>query len=72
MHGKDDHFILPHHSKELFANYAGDKQYRLIEGDHNSSRPGFELDAAAIFLFNRLQVNLLVKPIHPSQYSALL
>lgn len=39
MHAKDDTFILPHHSKELFEKYAGDKQYKLIEGDHNSVRP---------------------------------
>ena len=39
IHAKDDKFILPHHSKDLFDKYAGDKQYRLVKGNHNSARP---------------------------------
>ncbi len=37
--GKEDKFILPYHSKKLYENYAGDKQYKLVDGDHNSNRP---------------------------------
>jgi len=45
IHGKDDKFILPHHSKDLFDKYPSDefdkdyKQYKLVEGNHNSTRP---------------------------------
>jgi len=66
IHAKDDKFILPHHSKKLFDNYAGDKQYKIVEGEHNSTRPNWIKDSAAIFLFNRLQnrqLGTLVEPI---------
>lgn len=36
---KDDNFILPSHTEKLFAQYMGDKQKILCEGDHNSVRP---------------------------------
>jgi len=34
----------------LHSNYAGDKNLVLVEGDHNSPRPRFLYDSAAIFL----------------------
>ena len=36
VHAEGDEFILPHHSKKLFDKYAGDKEYRLVKGNHNS------------------------------------
>ena len=41
----------------VFGRYAGDKNLVLVEGDHNSPRPRFLFDSAAIFLQNYLQVN---------------
>jgi len=34
----------------LHSKYAGDKNLVLVEGDHNSPRPRFLYDSAAIFL----------------------
>ncbi|TDH67119.1 hypothetical protein CCR75_004856 [Bremia lactucae] len=53
----DDTFIAPHHSDQIFAAYGGDKNLVKVDGDHNSSRPQFLLDSAAIFLQMALQVN---------------
>lgn len=36
--------------------YAGDKNVIIVEGDHNSPRPKFLFDSAAIFLTHTLQV----------------
>lgn len=38
MHARQDTFILPTHSKQLYNAYAGPKQMINIEGDHNSER----------------------------------
>jgi pimeloyl-ACP methyl ester carboxylesterase len=54
--GKDDDFILPHHSEQIFAKYAGDKNIILVSGDHNSPRPRFLFDSTSIFLQTYLQV----------------
>jgi hypothetical protein len=55
----DDTFVKPHHSKMLHDLYPGDKNLVFIEGDHNSSRPRFFKDSAAIFFYNTLQVQHL-------------
>ncbi|CAI5727806.1 unnamed protein product [Hyaloperonospora brassicae] len=52
-----DSFITPHHSDQIFAAYGGDKNLVKVDGDHNSSRPQFLLDSAAIFLQTALQVD---------------
>ncbi|KAG7383444.1 hypothetical protein PHYPSEUDO_003684 [Phytophthora pseudosyringae] len=52
-----DSFIAPHHSDQIFAAYGGDKNLVKVDGDHNSSRPQFLLDSAAIFLQTALQVD---------------
>jgi dienelactone hydrolase len=40
MHGAQDTFVAPHHSKALHAKYGGDKSLHIIDdGDHNSQRP---------------------------------
>ncbi|KAL7690957.1 putative Zinc finger, RanBP2-type, serine aminopeptidase, S33, alpha/Beta hydrolase [Plasmopara halstedii] len=53
-----DTFIAPHHSDQIFAAYGGDKNLIKVDGDHNSSRPQFLLDSAAIFLQTALQVDV--------------
>jgi len=47
--GKQDTFIDPHHAKDLYEKYAGDKNIVIVDGDHNSVRPQFLLDSIAIF-----------------------
>lgn len=55
----NDSFIKPHHAKELHEAYAGDKNFVMVEGDHNSARSKFFMDSVAIFFFNTLQCDLL-------------
>ncbi|KAL4093130.1 hypothetical protein PRIC1_012117 [Phytophthora ramorum] len=55
-----DSFIAPHHSDQIYAAYGGDKNLVKVDGDHNSSRPQFLLDSAAIFLQTALQVDAAV------------
>ena len=39
-HGKEDDFVLPHHSEDLFNEYKGnDKYLEIVKGGHNSTRP---------------------------------
>ncbi len=52
--GEEDDFILPSHSQDLHDKYAGDKNFVLVSGDHNSPRPSFFKDSVAIFLYARL------------------
>ncbi|XP_024021470.1 uncharacterized protein LOC21400949 isoform X3 [Morus notabilis] len=53
-HAKDDKFIQPHHSNDIYNSYAGDKNVIYFDGDHNSSRPQFYYDSVSIFFFNVL------------------
>lgn len=55
-HGEKDAFIKPHHSEQLHAAYAGDKNIILFDGDHNSPRPDFFFNSAVIFLRQTLMV----------------
>lgn len=64
--GEDDNFIAPAHSQALHDAYAGDKNIVLLPGDHNSPRPRFFHDSAAIFLRNAMQVPEGVSPPRPS------
>jgi hypothetical protein len=56
---KDDNFVKPHHAKYLNDVYPGDKNLISIDGDHNSMRPRFFKDSAAIFFYNTLQVEYI-------------
>jgi len=38
MHGGQDTFISPKHSRQIYDAYLGDKEYVTIDGDHNSER----------------------------------
>lgn len=53
---QEDRFILPHHSYQMFAKYAGEKQLLEMEGDHNSHRPRDLYLSAGAFLQDCLQV----------------
>jgi hypothetical protein len=55
-HAHDDNFIKPHHSDDIYAKYAGDKNITKVDGDHNTPRPQFFMDSAGIFLTQALQV----------------
>mmetsp|Transcript_29946 Transcript_29946/g.64752 ORF Transcript_29946/g.64752 Transcript_29946/m.64752 type:complete len:452 (-) Transcript_29946:20-1375(-) len=55
-HGKDDAFIKPHHTEQLYNNYSGDKELVLFDGDHNSPRPESLFSRAVTFLYQRLGV----------------
>ena len=52
--GQQDRFIHPSHSRDIHANYAGFKNLIEIEGDHNTNRPKYALDAVSIFFYQRL------------------
>jgi len=39
IYAKEDSFIQPKHTLELYQNYAGDKNLVKVDGDHNSPRP---------------------------------
>jgi hypothetical protein len=56
---KNDNFVKPHHSQILHDSYPGDKNLIKIDGDHNSVRPRFFKDSAAIFFYNTLQVEFI-------------
>jgi len=49
-----DAFILPHHSRDIYELYAGEKNYVELEGDHNTVRPSFFFSSVSIFLANIL------------------
>lgn len=55
----NDNFIRPHHAQELHEAFAGDKNFVMVEGDHNSARSKFFMDSVAIFFFNTLQCERL-------------
>jgi pimeloyl-ACP methyl ester carboxylesterase len=70
----NDAFINPHHAKELYEAYAGDKNFVMVEGEHNSARSKFFMDSVAIFFFNTLQCDQLphqralpARPLAPPQ-----
>lgn len=55
-HGEHDNFIGVHHSREIAAKYAGDKNLVVVPGDHNSMRPPFFHHSAAIFLKTTMRI----------------
>ena len=48
--------IHKRHSEAIHAEYAGDKNLIIVEGDHNSPRPKFMFDSVSIFLQTCLQI----------------
>lgn len=45
-----DDFIGPHHCQRLFEAFRGEKELRLVEGGHNSTRPEALRREAVLFL----------------------
>mmetsp|Transcript_6092 Transcript_6092/g.14582 ORF Transcript_6092/g.14582 Transcript_6092/m.14582 type:complete len:367 (-) Transcript_6092:107-1207(-) len=59
----NDTFIRPQHAKRLYEKYAGDKNFVMMEGDHNSTRSKFFMDSVAIFFLTTLQCDQLPAPM---------
>lgn len=53
---KDDDFVSPKHSQDMYKLYAGDKNIIIVDGDHNTLRPKFMYDSVSIFFINVLQI----------------
>lgn len=53
---KDDDFIVPRHTDDLYEKYSGEKQKLLVEGDHNSKREQEVLDRISTFFYYALCV----------------
>ena len=53
-HAENDSFVGINHCKDLYNCYAGDKNFVFVNGNHNSTRPRFFRDSAAIFFYNNL------------------
>lgn len=75
VHSVGDSFVKPIHSELLYAKYSGDKNRVLVDGDHNSFRPNFFMDSAAIFFMNTLnqdssQIPGHLAPPYPAQSAA--
>lgn len=59
-----DDFIQPHHAKDLYDAYQGEKELCTISGDHNSVRPEACRRKAALFLcraFHNKQLDRLLE-----------
>eukprot|EP01127_Copromyxa_protea_P011577 TRINITY_DN2917_c1_g1_i1.p1 TRINITY_DN2917_c1_g1~~TRINITY_DN2917_c1_g1_i1.p1 ORF type:complete len:431 (-),score=97.75 TRINITY_DN2917_c1_g1_i1:40-1332(-) len=55
-HAESDDFVSPSHSLAISQKYCGDYNRITFEGDHNSQRPQFFYDSAAIWFSNNLLV----------------
>lgn len=60
---RNDDFIPPHHTRKLFDAYTGDKEFELVEGDHNAPRP-LELNRKATSFFCRAFRIDEIPPVH--------
>lgn len=52
--GEQDDFIAPHHAKNMYEKYAGEKELMTFQGTHNTRRPAEWFDKAAKFMHQRL------------------
>ena len=55
---RGDTFVKPHHSLKLLSAYGGEKELRMIEGDHNSARPKSFLEVAIKFMTDAVNGNI--------------
>ena len=53
-HARNDSFVNIHHCKDLYNNYAGEKDILFVNGNHNTTRSKFFRSSAANFLYNAL------------------
>jgi pimeloyl-ACP methyl ester carboxylesterase len=56
VHGEQDDFVQPLHTKALHELYGGDKALHLVEGDHNAPRPHDFQNAAMLFLCHAFRI----------------
>eukprot|EP00388_Colpodella_angusta_P017148 GDKJ01042470.1.p1 GENE.GDKJ01042470.1~~GDKJ01042470.1.p1 ORF type:complete len:479 (-),score=72.20 GDKJ01042470.1:176-1612(-) len=59
VHGEGDSFIHPHHSKQISQLYSGDHELKLVDGDHNSTRPSICMTTISCFFYNHFQMENL-------------
>lgn len=69
-HGQHDTFIKLHHSQRLYESYAGQKELRVFEGDHNDPRPSWFMDSAYIFFHFQFQMDDMPLLPHFEEYGA--
>jgi len=48
--GTHDAFIPPHHTEDIFTQYAGEKSLIMVPGGHNNQRPAHFVDSVSDFL----------------------
>jgi pimeloyl-ACP methyl ester carboxylesterase len=66
IHGRDDDFISPEHSRRIFDAYAGaEKVIEIVPGDHGMPRPASVLGSAMLFLARWLGVEIVVEGLIP-------
>ena len=41
IHGLQDQLVGPHHSQKLFDVYGGEKEFEMVNGGHNDTRPPY-------------------------------
>jgi pimeloyl-ACP methyl ester carboxylesterase len=64
IHGEQDNFIDPRHSREIFDAYGGaDKSLEIIPGNHNSERPLVVKLRAVRLIVGALQAPIVVDDI---------
>lgn len=51
---RDDSFVQPHHTWDVYKAWGGKSTLREFEGDHNGIRPTWFLEEAAAFLSEKL------------------
>jgi hypothetical protein len=64
---KSDDFIDPHHGKDLYEKYSGEKKIMVVDGDHHSERSMEVLDEVEKFFIRCLRIDEVIpkiKPVH--------
>lgn len=59
--GKSDDFVDPHHTKDLYERYGGNKKLIIVDGDHNTDRPDSLLEETAQFFCDKLKAKTVKK-----------
>lgn len=62
LHGTEDGFVTPGHSRTLFDAYGGNKQLAYFPGDHNSARGDAVHEYVANFFVNALHLDEIDLP----------
>ncbi len=52
LHGLEDSFVGPHHSRELHDRYSGPKKLVLFHGTHSAARTAVVMNAMSEFLYH--------------------